>query len=281
MADVFVSYANQDRERVRKLVNAIELCGWSIWWDRKIVPGQTFDQVIEHELEMAKCIVVLWSNNSISSEWVKNEASFASERGVLVPVVIDRVKPPLEFRRKQTSDMVAWGGDHLHEGFQALCDGIVAATKISHTIPDNTIPPKPKFRLSRRWALSAIISLAFVLVFVAMKDLSNTIIIKSTDKTNQTNEPSEVNKLIVDVGAQETKLILEKKQDKGIKPTVKVVRVAPYTAVYIEPGMKRLGQFKQGTVLKVIGNIKLQDGVLWEQVEFRGLRGYVKTSHLK
>ena len=104
MADVFISYASEDRDRAGKLASALTTLGWSVWWDRKIVTGQTFDQAIERELETAKSVVVLWSIRSVESEWVKNEASLASERGVLVPAMIDSVKLPLEFRRKQTAD---------------------------------------------------------------------------------------------------------------------------------------------------------------------------------
>lgn len=91
MANVFVSYAREDRERAHILANALEANGWSVWWDRKIIAGHTFDQVIERELETAKSVVVLWSKNSVSSEWVKNEAAVAAERGVLVPALIDPV----------------------------------------------------------------------------------------------------------------------------------------------------------------------------------------------
>jgi hypothetical protein len=54
MTDIFLSYASEDRERASKLASSLEACGWSVWWDRKIIAGQTFDQVIEHELETAK-----------------------------------------------------------------------------------------------------------------------------------------------------------------------------------------------------------------------------------
>jgi hypothetical protein len=67
---------------------------------------------------------VLWSRDSVESEWVKNEAASAAERGVLLPVVIDGTRPPLEFRRKQTADLSSWSGDPTHEGFQALCRAI-------------------------------------------------------------------------------------------------------------------------------------------------------------
>ncbi len=61
MTDVFISYANQDRARAQMLAQALEARGLSVWWDREIVAGQSYDEVIEHELETAKSVVVLWS----------------------------------------------------------------------------------------------------------------------------------------------------------------------------------------------------------------------------
>jgi hypothetical protein len=130
MADVFISYSSQDRDRARTLANALVDLGLSVWWDREIVTGQAFDHVIERELEAARCVVVLWSQDSVASEWVKNEAACAAERGVLLPARLDGTRPPLEFRRKQTAELSGWSGDPAHEGFQALCraiDGIVGA----------------------------------------------------------------------------------------------------------------------------------------------------------
>lgn len=126
MADIFISYANEDRELAGRLASALESCGWSVWWDRKIVAGQAFDEAIERELETAKSVVVLWSRHSIASEWVKNEAAAAAERGVLVPAQIEQVKLPLEFRRRQTADLTGWDGDVGHEGFRTLCAGVAA-----------------------------------------------------------------------------------------------------------------------------------------------------------
>ncbi|MCZ6871640.1 MAG: TIR domain-containing protein [Gammaproteobacteria bacterium] len=36
MADIFLSYASEDRERVRPLVAALETGGFSVWWDSDI-----------------------------------------------------------------------------------------------------------------------------------------------------------------------------------------------------------------------------------------------------
>jgi hypothetical protein len=172
MTDVFISYASEDRERARKLASALEARGWSVWWDHKIIAGQTFDQMIEHELETTKSVVVLWSKDSISSEWVKNEAAVASERGVLIPALIDNVKLPLEFRRKQTADLTGWNGDPSHGGFQALCEGIAAKANISSVAPRrSTTPPGLGFRWNRRWTLGAITALTVALGFAAYRVL--------------------------------------------------------------------------------------------------------------
>ena len=144
MSDVFISYAREDLERVRLLATALESRGWSVWWDRRIVAGQTFDQIIERELESAKCVVVVWSKDSIESEWTKNEATVASERNVLVPALLDDVRIPLEFRRKQTANLIDWDGEASHEGFQALCEGIagrLGAESVAATV--RVLPPTP------------------------------------------------------------------------------------------------------------------------------------------
>lgn len=179
MTDVFISYASEDREGARKLANALEARGWSVWWDRKIIAGQTFDQVIEHELGTAKCVVVLWSKDSILSEWVKSEAAVAAERGVLVPALIDDVRLPLEFRRRQTADLVGWDGDPLHGGFQALCDGVATKAPVTGVAPHP--PPTPPVRVPlwrRRWTLGAataiiIAGLITVLIQASVFDRAN------------------------------------------------------------------------------------------------------------
>jgi beta-lactam-binding protein with PASTA domain len=111
MNQVFLSYASEDRERARRLADAMTGRGYRVWWDRQIVPGQTFDEVIEQALDESGCVVVLWSSASVKSQWVKTEAAEAASRRILVPVRIDDVKIPLEFRRLQAADLTQWNGD--------------------------------------------------------------------------------------------------------------------------------------------------------------------------
>jgi hypothetical protein len=114
MGHVFVSYASADRERARQVATLVASEGWDVWWDRTIPPGRQFDEVIEEALDAATCVVVLWSKASIASTWVKTEAAEANRRKLLIPVVIEDVKIPLEFRRLQAADLAGWTGERAH-----------------------------------------------------------------------------------------------------------------------------------------------------------------------
>jgi TolB-like protein len=138
MADVFVSYATEDRERVAPLVEAFKRQGWSVWWDRGIGPGQKFDEVIERELESARCAVVVWTQNSVvGSDWVRSEALGAMEREILVPVRLDDVRPPIAFRRVQASDLLGWPDHHDGAQYSALIGSVASLVGATpHTNPE-------------------------------------------------------------------------------------------------------------------------------------------------
>jgi len=59
MSDIFISYARQDKAIVKKLAAVFEEQGWSVFWDAHIRTGETFDTVIEQELNATHCVVVL------------------------------------------------------------------------------------------------------------------------------------------------------------------------------------------------------------------------------
>jgi len=111
MADVFVSYARGDKDRVAPLVAAIESKGWSVWWDPEINPGQEFDDQIEAEIEAALAVLVVWTPVSVVSRWVRGEAREAAERGILVPVRFDQARLPMDVRAIHTTDLDGWGGN--------------------------------------------------------------------------------------------------------------------------------------------------------------------------
>jgi hypothetical protein len=127
MSDIFLSYSTDDHERAREVALALEARGWSVWWDRKIPPGKTFDEVIEEHLDSARCVVTLWTPKSVKSRWVKAESEEGARRGCLVPVLLaPGVTIPLAFRRIQAADLMDWQAQTDHAGFESLVGAIAA-----------------------------------------------------------------------------------------------------------------------------------------------------------
>lgn len=124
MADIFLSYAREDREKAERLAQALEEQGWSVWWDFKIRFGKEFRQAIQEALASARCVLVLWSSHSVDSDWVGREAADGLRRGILVPILIERVRIPLAFRDLQTADLTKWDGPRTAPAFRRLVKAI-------------------------------------------------------------------------------------------------------------------------------------------------------------
>lgn len=125
MSDIFISYSREDRGKANDIAEALKKQGFSVWWDRSILPGERFGTVIEEALDAAKCVIVLWSKISVSSDWVEAEASEGKQRGILIPVLIERdVKIPLPFRRTHAADLRDWEGKLPHLGFDNLLKAV-------------------------------------------------------------------------------------------------------------------------------------------------------------
>lgn len=131
MADLFLSYASQDRSRIVPLVATLEDAGFSVWWDRLLVTGPTFTAAIQEALNSARCVVVAWSENSIGSGWVRDEAQEGLDRQCLVPCCIDDVRPPLGFRSLQTTQLIDW--PERHDQLPRLVQGINACLTTADT----------------------------------------------------------------------------------------------------------------------------------------------------
>src|SRR6266850_582351 len=113
MADVFISYARADQESAKRLAGVIESRGWTVWWDRRIPAGKAYEDVIQQAIDEAGCVIVLWTAKSVASEWVRNEATEAARRKLLIPVRLEDVRVPLSFRHLQAADLLGWSSTEL------------------------------------------------------------------------------------------------------------------------------------------------------------------------
>src|SRR4030095_4280179 len=99
MGAIFLSYAREDRACAVRLAHLLEAAGHDVWWDRRLDGGEEFSAEIEAALDKSDVVLVAWSQESVKSRWVRDEASVGCERGRLVPVSIDGSKPPMGFRQ--------------------------------------------------------------------------------------------------------------------------------------------------------------------------------------
>ena len=118
--DIFISYSREDRENARYFAECFLEQGFSVWWDAALHSGETFDEVIENELKAAKAVVVLWSQRSVSSRWVRAEATLADRRNKLISVAMEECDRPIAFELTHTIDFANWSGDVDEEAFQSL-----------------------------------------------------------------------------------------------------------------------------------------------------------------
>ena len=59
--------------------------GLQVWWDNELYAGDDFHDLILREISNAKAVVVIWSDASARSRWVRGEANLAAEQNKLIP----------------------------------------------------------------------------------------------------------------------------------------------------------------------------------------------------
>ena len=109
--DIFLSYSRDDRAKARLVATCLEREGFSVWWDAEIHSGESFDMVIERQLDEARVVLVMWSPSSVKSRWVRAEAASADRLGKLVPITIEPCIRPIIFELMHTVELCHWNGD--------------------------------------------------------------------------------------------------------------------------------------------------------------------------
>lgn len=143
MADVFLSYARADARTAERVAREITKAGKTVWFDRELPAHRPYSEVIASELETAAAVVVLWSNSSAASEWVRSEANRARELHKLVQARVDDVRLPMPFDQIQCADLRKWRAGGAHLGWTQLLksvDALLGAERApGHLLPDATV----------------------------------------------------------------------------------------------------------------------------------------------
>ncbi|WP_265571106.1 TIR domain-containing protein [Sphingomicrobium nitratireducens] len=166
MADIFLSYARPDQPVVEELAAALEQAGFSVWWDRQLTGGHDFSDDIEHEIEAAQTVLVAWSEHSVKSHWVRDEAAFGRDHHKLLPIQIDDSLPPMGYRQLHTID---YREGNRGAGLAALVSAVSMRLDRDEppSPPPAPVPVAPAKRLSKKWLAGIAAALLLVLAGVA------------------------------------------------------------------------------------------------------------------
>jgi hypothetical protein len=118
-------------------------------------------------------MIVLWSENSVDSSWVAEEAEEARRLGkTLVPVLIQRVEPPIGFRAIQAADLSRWDGSAEDGAGQMLVADLRsllgAPDGAANAVGELRLPPGNEKLVVPPWYLTYWPKAALALVAVAV-----------------------------------------------------------------------------------------------------------------
>lgn len=122
--EIFLSYSRDDQALAAEYAARLEEEGFVVWWDVHIPLGDTFDRAIEERMARAQAALVLWTEHSVKSQWVRAEAATALESGKLVPVVCAPCELPIQFRHINALDMTDWRGETKEPAWGRLITAI-------------------------------------------------------------------------------------------------------------------------------------------------------------
>jgi len=122
---VFISYCHSDKEFVDKLAINLVKSNIPIWLDRwELKVGDSITQKIQEMLSESDYLLMVFSKQSIESDWVKREMTVGllreveEKRAIILPILIEDCKLPLFIRDKFYADFRA----NFNSGFKQIED---------------------------------------------------------------------------------------------------------------------------------------------------------------
>lgn len=94
--DVFISYKREDRSLAEQVAAALRANRYSVYYDIALEHGQEFADALDERIRAAKIVIVLWTDKSVQSKWVRREARFAAKHGKYHPVHVGDIDLPMD-----------------------------------------------------------------------------------------------------------------------------------------------------------------------------------------
>ena len=78
------SFCKQHAQLTKELACDLEAEGFTTWWDTSLLPGDDFPEEIKRQIDAAKVVIVIWTESSVNSKWVRAEATRADQQNKLI-----------------------------------------------------------------------------------------------------------------------------------------------------------------------------------------------------
>lgn len=131
---ILMSLSVKDRERLEAVHELFISEGFPVWWCFDLPPGADWRSVLDEQLQKAAAVVTFWTEESVRSTAVTEEAAVGQKGGKLLHVLMDDVTLPYGFSETQYADLRNWDGSALHPEYR----------KLSQAIRDKLNPPTPE-----------------------------------------------------------------------------------------------------------------------------------------
>lgn len=143
MSFVFISYARADSELAKAIASALSAIGLEVFWDQRIRAGADFRFAIDSHLSAAACVLVLWTRNSVESDWVSYEAEFGRQQKKLIQVALEDVQPPPPFgARSNLAVLSRWRGASTSPKLSPVVQAVAAMVRPKQcAIEDYSLTP--------------------------------------------------------------------------------------------------------------------------------------------
>ena len=157
MADIFVSYAPRDRQFAAPFIERLEARGWNIGRHPETSPDAPPQTEKTAELAAVRCVLALWTANSVASQRVNADARASLRRQTLISVRLEEVQLPLAFRQTRSCDLF----DQPDGADEHALDALMSALRLIIEGPAlAAVKRSPRSRLSR----GAVLTIAVALV---------------------------------------------------------------------------------------------------------------------
>ena len=169
--DIYIIYHRADIETARKCVQLLKAQGYSCFVDFDSLQNDSFEEQVFEAINGSKCILLIYSKNTESSQYVRREVEFAMEHGIhIIPILLSDIESTSWYFGKLTApiyDPIEALEKHLLKHAEAVVGSPnrVVSPKSHNYSAFPSIPPKKSIS-NKRFHYAIIIFLCIVVCVI-------------------------------------------------------------------------------------------------------------------